>query len=133
MGSGAVHASADQGNIRQESRCQPNWNLILPLAAKITLVVLVILALAAATYFSFGAALPLIGAGINTVPSLFALVGGFSFGLAAATAPIGAAVNSMHRVTDHNLSDSLKFLRFVSFMLVVGLAAHIYSHFKGGG
>lgn len=94
-------------------------------ALKITVVAVTLVALAALSYVSFGAALPLLTTGLFTWSSGLGLLGGIGTSLAALTTPLIAHYRNMGRVTHKNEKEITLFLRDVGTMALIAGSAFV--------
>lgn len=94
-------------------------------ALKITVVAVTVIALAALSYVSFGAALPLLTSGLFTWSSGLGLLGGIGTSLAALTTPLIAHYRNMGRVTHKNEKEITLFLRDVGTMALIAGSAFV--------
>lgn len=121
---------------RDVDRFRPNITLkksiISPVACKILVVALTVLAFSAATYFSFLAALPLLANHTFTISSFFALGATFGCALATLTALIASPLWGMNRNTVTNQKDAIKFLGAMLAVACLAGVVFLYKWLKQG-
>lgn len=110
----------------KEFYIQPNWERIAKITGKTLLVAMTIAAFVAATYFTFGMAIPMmVGSGASW-QAVCLLIGGFGLGLAALAALVFPFPCRMFRVTKHNFKDSRTYLTTVFGCAFIGAGAFVF-------
>jgi hypothetical protein len=104
------------------------WKKAAALTGKVLVVALLVAALAAAAYFTAGAAIALFAQGASLYGGLASL-GALSFGGAALSVPVLAGAHKMYRVTKENLKDIVRFAKFIVALAAIGFLAFLYGRY----
>lgn len=105
-----------------------NWKKAAALTGKVLVVALLVAALAAAAYFTAGAALVLFAQGASLYGGL-ASIGALGLGGAALAVPVMAGAHKMYQVTKENLKDAARFVKFLAALAAIGFLAFLYGRY----
>ena len=126
----SVLARAGLELLARKNSFRPNWEVIKPIALKISIVALTILALGVATYFSGGLALVPFLMGAVTWQTSLGFVGAVGLGVGTLLSPFFAYEFNMHRCTAHNGRDIFKFLRASLGVTLISSGALLFRYFQ---